>query len=130
MSFAHHCLRRAGSARKPLTTLRFTPIIAPVFIYDAYVRRLLKAAGLGSYRTYTQARMACEEAIRGENFSVREYGRLHGLIVRAGKTPAHRAAGRPISPRSVQITKLLFELGLPLATFATLPTLDSDLNQK
>lgn len=56
-----------------------------VFIYDAYGRRLLKAAEWGDYHTYTQARKACDEAIRAENFSVNEYGLLHGLIVQAGK---------------------------------------------
>ena len=61
------------------------------FIYDAYGRRLLEAAGWGEYRTYKQARMACDSAIRSEGFSVEEYGLLHGLIVQAGKDA--RAAG-------------------------------------
>lgn len=62
-----------------------------VFIYDAYARRLLKAAGWGDHHTYAQARKACDNTIRDENFSVSEYGRLHGLIVQAGKNA--RAVG-------------------------------------
>ncbi len=56
-----------------------------LFIYDAYARRLLKAAEWGNYHTYAQARKACDETIRAENFSVSEFGLLHGLIVQAGK---------------------------------------------
>lgn len=56
-----------------------------VFIYDAYARRLLQAAGWGDYRTYSQARRACEERILDEHFTVEEFAHLHGLIVQAGK---------------------------------------------
>ena len=62
-----------------------------VFIYDAYARRLLAAAGWGDYTTYAQARKACDERIRSEVLSVEEYALLHGLIVQAGK--AVRTAG-------------------------------------
>lgn len=56
-----------------------------LFIYDAYGRRLLEAAGWGAYRTYSQARRACDSLIRSEGFTVAEYAELHGLIVQAGK---------------------------------------------
>ena len=62
-----------------------------VFIYDAYGRRLLYAAGWGEYPTYKAARLACDDAIRTEELTVSEYGLLHGLIVQAGKNA--RAAG-------------------------------------
>lgn len=62
-----------------------------VFIYDAYGRRLLNAAGWGEYPTYKAARLACDDAIRTEELTVSEYGLLHGLIVQAGKNA--RAAG-------------------------------------
>ncbi|MDD7384807.1 MAG: deoxyribonuclease [Actinomycetaceae bacterium] len=62
-----------------------------VFIFDAYGRRLLNAAGWGNYSTYSQARHACWATIREEAFSVDEYALLHGLIVQAGKEA--RAAG-------------------------------------
>ncbi len=62
-----------------------------LFIYDAYGRRLLKAAGWGDYKTYSQARRACDALIRAEGFTVAEYAELHGLIVQAGKDA--RAAG-------------------------------------
>ena len=66
-----------------------------VFIYDAYARRLLAAAGWGDYTTYAQARKACDERIRSEALSVEEYGLLHGLIVQAGKRPELLEAGKP-----------------------------------
>ncbi|MDY5589073.1 MAG: deoxyribonuclease [Arcanobacterium sp.] len=62
-----------------------------VFIYDAYGRRLLSAAGWGEFLTYKAARLACDDAIRAEELTVSEYGLLHGLIVQAGKNA--RVAG-------------------------------------
>lgn len=63
----------------------------PVFIYDAYGRRLLAAAGWGEFRTYPAARKALDGRIRAEGFTVAELAELHGLIVQAGKDA--RAAG-------------------------------------
>ena len=57
----------------------------PVFIFDAYARRLLAAAGLGEFRTYRQARQACDAAWRSEGFTVAELALFHGLVVQAGK---------------------------------------------
>ena len=64
----------------------------PVFIYDTYGRRMLEAAGLGTFKTYAAARAALDERIHAERFTTEELARFHGLIVQAGKD-ARRAGG-------------------------------------
>ncbi|MDY6077700.1 deoxyribonuclease [Mobiluncus sp.] len=66
--------------------------LRPVFIYDTYGRRLLEAAGLGSFKTYDAARNALDERVYEQGFTTEELARFHGLIVQAGKD-ARRAGG-------------------------------------
>lgn len=60
----------------------------PVFIYDLYARRLLSAAGLGTYRTYSAAKRALDPLAEEAAFSPAQMARFHGLIVDAGKIAA------------------------------------------
>lgn len=62
------------------------------FVYDAYARRLIAAAGLGEYRSYGAARAALQPQVDAACFSVEELARFHGLIVDAGKL-ARRLGG-------------------------------------
>lgn len=57
----------------------------PVFIYDAYGRRLLAAAGFGEYPSYEKAKAALDPLIDEASFSALELAHFHGLIVEAGK---------------------------------------------
>ncbi|MFP7706499.1 endonuclease III domain-containing protein [Trueperella sp. LYQ141] len=57
----------------------------PVFIYDAYARRLIAAAGLGDYAHYEAARRALDPAVNAAQFTVAELAQFHGLIVDSGK---------------------------------------------
>lgn len=57
----------------------------PVFIYDAYARRLLKAEGLGDFNTYRQAKRAIDPLVEQADFSATELALFHGLIVEDGK---------------------------------------------
>lgn len=57
----------------------------PMFIYDAYGRHLLDAAGFGTYRTYRQAKRAVDPLVGAAGFTQPELAAFHGLIVDAGK---------------------------------------------
>lgn len=57
----------------------------PVFIYDLYARRLLKAAGFGTFKTYDKAKKAIDPLVEKEGFTIMELADFHGLIVEAGK---------------------------------------------
>ena len=57
----------------------------PVFIWDAYARRVLAAVGLGEYRSYGAARRALGAEADAAGLSAAEHGLLHGLIVETGK---------------------------------------------
>ncbi|MDO5733321.1 MAG: endonuclease III domain-containing protein [Eubacteriales bacterium] len=57
----------------------------PVFIYDLYARRLLEAAGLGSYEKYQIAERALRPAVQAAAFTTGELQAFHGRIVDAGK---------------------------------------------
>ncbi|MDC4232346.1 deoxyribonuclease [Actinomyces sp. B33] len=57
----------------------------PVFIFDAYARRLLKAAGFPVATTYEATRRLLAPAVDEAGLTASEHGRLHGLIVAAGK---------------------------------------------
>lgn len=60
----------------------------PLFIYDAYARRLLSQHGLGEYPNYKAAKRALDQHL--PDFSTAEFGRFHGLIVDHSK----QASGR------------------------------------
>lgn len=64
----------------------------PVFIYDAYARRLLAAAGYGEYRSYETAKRAIDPAVKQAQFTAEELAVFHGLIVDGGKL-ARRVGG-------------------------------------
>lgn len=57
----------------------------PVFIYDSYARRLLEAAGFGSYPSYDKAKRALDPLLHAASFTTDELAAFHGLIVNAGK---------------------------------------------
>lgn len=57
----------------------------PVFIYDLYARRLLKAAGFGDFKSYEQAKKALDPLVEAANLSAAKHALFHGLIVEAGK---------------------------------------------
>lgn len=60
----------------------------PLFIYDAYARRLLAARGFGKYPNYKAAKRALD--VHLPDLSAAEFGAFHGLIVDHSK----QAAGR------------------------------------
>ncbi len=64
----------------------------PLFIYDTYARRLLKASGFGDHATYAAAKTAVDPLVDDANFSVDELGAFHGLIIESGKL-ARRLGG-------------------------------------
>lgn len=64
----------------------------PVFIYDAYGRRLLAVAGFGEYPSYEKAKSALDPLVSEAGFSALELAHFHGLIVEAGKI-ARRLGG-------------------------------------
>lgn len=57
----------------------------PAFLFDAYARRVLAAAGFGAYPSYAAARKALNARVHAEGFTVAELAAFHGLIVAAGK---------------------------------------------
>lgn len=57
----------------------------PVFVFDAYARRLLAAAEPGDYPAQEDARMALAPAIAESGPSVAQLGAFHALIPEAGK---------------------------------------------
>lgn len=57
----------------------------PLFIYDAYARRLLSAAGMGAHPNYAKAKSALDPLIDEAGFSLEELALFHGLIVESGK---------------------------------------------
>lgn len=57
----------------------------PVFIWDAYARRFLTAAGYATPQGYESARRALTSAMLEAEFTTAEQQRFHGLIVQAGK---------------------------------------------
>lgn len=57
----------------------------PLFIFDTYGRRLLEAAGRGTYASYEQARRGEEASFFAEDFSLSEAKLFHGRIVNLGK---------------------------------------------
>lgn len=63
----------------------------PVFIFDAYARRMLQAAGWPVAKTYEGTRKLHLENVERCGLSAAEHGHFHGLIVTAGK--AARSGG-------------------------------------
>lgn len=70
----------------------------PLFIYDAYARRLLEAAGWGKLDTYGQAKAKVDSWVHAANFNASELAQFHALIVEAGKRA--RQQGWPLPPAS------------------------------
>ncbi|RRD29446.1 endonuclease III domain-containing protein [Actinomyces bowdenii] len=56
----------------------------PRFIWDAYARRMLSAAGYPVGRDYEATRARLEDALAGEALSAAEHQELHWLVVTAG----------------------------------------------
>lgn len=57
----------------------------PVFIFDAYARRMLDAAGMSVGADYEKTRALHQSAVAASGLSVSELAHFHGLIVTAGK---------------------------------------------
>lgn len=57
----------------------------PVFIFDAYARRMLDATGMSVGTDYEKTRLLHEDAVAHTGLSVSEFAHFHGLIVTAGK---------------------------------------------
>ncbi|WP_406712325.1 endonuclease III domain-containing protein [Trueperella pyogenes] len=58
----------------------------PLFIFDTYARRMLRALGLKVGRDYESTRILHETTIGEEGFSVAELATFHALVVTAGKS--------------------------------------------
>lgn len=71
----------------------------PVFIYDAYARRLLEAEGLGVFKTYRQAKRALDPLVAESDFSAAELALFHGLIVEDGKRRRRAMPAKRPRPR-------------------------------
>lgn len=59
--------------------------LRPVFIFDAYARRILEALGQPVSKTYEGTRKLHQASIEKANLDASEHGHFHGLIVTAGK---------------------------------------------
>lgn len=57
----------------------------PVFIYDAYSRRMLQAVGMKTGRDYETTRRLHEADVTAAGFRTDELATFHGLVVTAGK---------------------------------------------
>lgn len=57
----------------------------PVFVFDAYARRMLEALGAPVGSTYEGTRRLHQASVHQAGLSAREHGRFHGLVVTAGK---------------------------------------------
>lgn len=68
----------------------------PVFIWDAYARRLLTHLGYPVPSTYEAARRALSEHVEVAAFSVEELAVFHGLIVEAGKVAQKRGSYKAV----------------------------------
>lgn len=72
----------------------------PVFIFDAYGRRMLEAAGMEVGRDYESTRLLHEADLAASGLSAAELAAFHGLVVTAGKVARREGWDRVLGGRA------------------------------